>query len=145
MAELTARDPDGRRYMLDNMTSPNPRPNMMYEWRGHASPSMGWRFERTTMERLDAEGRIWYPDSTQKRPRLKRYLDEMAGVPLSNIWVDIPPINSQARERTGWGTQKPLALLARIIAASSNEGDVVLDPFCGCGTALDAAETLHRR
>jgi site-specific DNA-methyltransferase (adenine-specific) len=139
------RDADGRRYMLDNMTSPSPRPNMMYEWKGYASPRAGWRFERTTMERLDAEGRIWYPDSHDKRPRLKRYLDQMPGTLLTNIWADVPPINSQARERMGWGTQKPLALLNRVIGASSQPGDIVLDPFCGCGTALDAAEGLGRR
>jgi site-specific DNA-methyltransferase (adenine-specific) len=139
------RDPDGRQFRLDNMTSPSPRPNMMYEWKGHASPRFGWRYEPATMERLDAEGRISYPDSVTKRPQLKRYLDEMPGVPITNIWTDIRPINSQARERTGWGTQKPLSLLRRIIEASSSPGDLVLDPFCGCGTALDAAEGLGRR
>jgi site-specific DNA-methyltransferase (adenine-specific) len=138
------RDPDGRVYRLDNMTSPNPRPNMMYEWKGHASPVLGWRYERATMERLDAEGRIWYPDSTGKRPQLKRYLDEMAGTLATNVWTDIAPINSQAKERLGYPTQKPLALLERILAASSNPGDVVLDPFCGCGTALVAAHKLDR-
>jgi site-specific DNA-methyltransferase (adenine-specific) len=139
------QDPDGRVYRLDNMTSPNPRPNMMYEWKGHASPPMGWRYERATMERLDAEGRIWYPDSKAKRPQLKRYLDEMSGTLLTNVWTDIDPINSQARERLGYPTQKPVALLERILAASSNPGEVVLDPFCGCGTALIASEKLKRR
>jgi site-specific DNA-methyltransferase (adenine-specific) len=139
------RDSDGRVYRLDNMTSPNPRPNMMYEWKGHASPPMGWRYERATMERLDAEGRIWYPDSKQKRPQLKRYLDEMPGTLLTNIWTDISPINSRAVERLGYPTQKPAELLERIIAASSNPSDVVLDPFCGCGTALVAAQKLGRK
>lgn len=139
------KDADGRVYRLDNMTSPNPRPNMTYEWKGHASPPMGWRYERATMERLDAEGRIWYPDSKAKRPQLKRYLDEMSGTLLTNVWTDIDPINSQAHERLGYPTQKPVALLERILAASSNPGDVVLDPFCGCGTALVAAEKLRRR
>jgi hypothetical protein len=82
---------------------------MMYEWKGHASPAMGWRYEPATMERLDAEGRIWYPDSTDKRPQLKRYLDEMAGTLATNVWTDIAPINSQAKERLGYPTQKPLA------------------------------------
>jgi site-specific DNA-methyltransferase (adenine-specific) len=123
-------DESGRRYTLDNMTSPNPRPNMMYEWKGHASPPNGWRYSRETMTRLDTEGRIWYPDDKSKRPRLKR---------------DINPINSQAAERLGYPTQKPLALLERIIAASSNPGDVVLDPFCGCGTTIAAAQKLGRR
>ena len=91
------------------------------------------------------EGRIWYPESKDKRPRLKRYLDEMLGTLLGNVWSDIDPINSQARERLGYATQKPVALLERIISASSNERDVVLDPFCGCGTALHAAQRLNRR
>ena len=138
-------DQDGRRYQLDNMTSPNPRPNLMYTWKGHPSPPFGWRYSRDTMERLDSEGRIWYPDDTTKRPRLKRYLDEMPGNLATNIWTDINPINSQADERMGYPTQKPLALLERIIHASSNPGDVVLDPFCGCGTATVAAEKLGRR
>jgi site-specific DNA-methyltransferase (adenine-specific) len=138
-------DPDGRRYRLDNMTSPNPRPNMMYEWKGHASPAKGWRYSRETMAKLDAEGRVWYPSDTGKRPQLKRYLDEMHGRILDTIWTDISPINSQAQERLGYPTQKPLALLERIVSASSNEGDVVLDPFCGCGTAIAAAQKLGRR
>ena len=125
-------DNDGRGpYRLDNMTSPNPRPNMMYEWKGHASPPNGWRYARETMQKLDAEGRIWYPDSKSKRPQLRRYLNEMAGRIMDNIWTDISPINSQAAERLGYPTQKPLALLERIIQASSNLGDVVLDPCVG--------------
>lgn len=138
-------DPDGRRYLLDNMTSPNPRPNMMYEWKGHASPEKGWRYSRETMAKLDAEGRIWYPPDKKKRPRLKRYLDEMPGMPLGTVWIDISPLNSQATERLGYPTQKPLALLERIINASSNENDIVLDAFCGCGTALVAAQKLKRQ
>ena len=75
----------------------------------------------------------------------KRYFDEMPGIPIQDIWTDIPPINAQAQERLGYPTQKPVALLERIIRASSNEGDLVLDPFCGCGTALNVAEHLKRR
>ena len=144
-------DGDGRRYMLDNMTSPNPRPNMMYEWKGFPHPAKGWRYSQATMARLDAEERIWYPTlkdgghDVNRRPRLKRYLDEMKGGAVGTIWTDIDPINSQARERLGYATQKPLALLERIIAASSNPGDVVFDPFCGCATTLEAAERLGRR
>jgi len=137
-------DKDNRRYMLDNMTSPKPRPNMMYEWKGHASPPFGWRYSQETMARLDAEGLIWYPDTKDKRPRLKRFLDEMSGVLMGNVWTDIDPINSRAAERLGYPTQKPEALLERIITASSNEGDVVLDPFCGCGTAIAVAQRLKR-
>ncbi len=143
-------DSDGRIYRLDNMTSPNPRPNMMYEWKGFPFPAMGWRYSRETMAQLDSENRIWYPTrkdgelDTSKRPQLKRYLDEMSGGVVGTIWSDIPPINSQAQERLGYPTQKPLALLERILAASSNEGDVVLDPFCGCGTTVHAAQKMGR-
>jgi site-specific DNA-methyltransferase (adenine-specific) len=84
-------DGDGRLYQLDNMTSPSPRKNMMYEWKGHASPAMGWRYSQETMTKLDVEGRVWYPDDKAKRPRLKRYLDEMKGTLLTNIWGDILP------------------------------------------------------
>lgn len=144
-------DDDGRgRYQLDNMTSPNPRPNMTYEWEGFEPPQMGWRYQRDTMQRLHEERRIWYPQTdgvydTSRRPRLKRYLNEMSGGVMGCVWTDIRPLNSQAEERIGYPTQKPLALLERIIAASSDPGDMVLDPFCGCGTAVHAAERLDRR
>lgn len=139
------QNPDGRRYRLDNMTSPNPRPNMMYEWKGYPSPPKGWRFKRETMEKLDAEGRIWYPKDKTQRPQIKRYLDEMPGTPMGTVWTDVAPINSQALERQGYPTQKPLPLLERILSASSNPDDVVLDAFCGCGTTLEAAVRLKRR
>ena len=80
-----------------------------------------------------------------KIPRYKRYLDEMPGAAIGDSWDDIPPINSQAKERLGYPTQKPVALLERIIAASSNKGDLILDPFCGCGTTVEAARRLGRR
>ncbi len=144
-------DNDGRGlYRLDNMTSPNPRPNMMYVWKGFPYPDKGWRYSKDTMKSLDDDGRIWYPRKTNgsldtsKRPQLKRYLNEMEGGVMGTVWTDIPPINSQAQERLGYPTQKPLALLERILEASSNEGDTVLDPFCGCGTAVHAAEKLKR-
>lgn len=144
-AKYQNTDVDGRAYTLSDMTSPNPRPNMMYDWKGYASPANGWRYSKETMAKLDAEGRIWYPDNKAKRPRLKRYLDEMPGRLIDTVWTDIPPINSQAQERLGYPTQKPQVLLKRIIQASSNPGDVVLDPFCGCGTTIAAAQALGRR
>jgi len=138
-------DADGRRFRLSDMTSPHPRPNMMYDWKGHKSPRSGWRYSKETMAKLDAEGRIWYPDTKEKRPQLKRYLDKSAGRLPDNLWTDIPPVNSQARERLGYPTQKPEALVERLIEASSNKGDLVLDPFGGCGTAVIAAQRLGRR
>ena len=143
-------DAEGRNFQLTSMLSPSPRPNMMYEWKGFPSPQMGWRFSKEKMAKLDASGQIWYPTKpdgsldTAKRPRFKRYLDEQVGTKIGTIWTDIAPINARAQERLGYPTQKPLALLERIISASSNEGDVVLDPFCGCGTAVDAAQKLGR-
>ena len=132
-------------YRLSDIASPNPRPNLMYEWRGYAPPPKGWRYSPETMAQLDAEGRIWYPASRQRRPRIKRYLSENKGQIPGNIWTDIPPLSTHSKERIGYPTQKPLALLERIISASSNPGDVVLDPFCGCATACVAAEQLGRR
>ena len=135
-------DNDGRGpYQRTDITSPQPRPLMMYDWRGYPFPDKGWRYQRETMQQLHDDGRIHYP----KRPRRKRYLAESKGPLLGNVWADIPPLNSQAIERTGYPTQKPLALLDRIIELSSNPGDVVLDPFCGCATACVAAEKLGRQ
>ena len=97
------------------------------------------------MRQLDAEGRLLFPKSKDGRIRLKQYLDEMPGVAIQDLWTDIRPLSGQDKERLGYPTQKPEALLERIISASSNEGDVVLDPFCGCGTAIAVAERLNRK
>jgi site-specific DNA-methyltransferase (adenine-specific) len=131
----------GRRYRLSDCTNPNPdRPNLTYEWNGITRV---WRWTRERMQELHDAGRLVYTKSGM--PEYKRYLDEMPGTPATDVVVDVPPLNSQARERLGYPTQKPLALLERIIAASSSEGDLVLDPFCGCGTAVVAAQKLGRR
>ena len=136
---------DGRRYLLDNMTSPNPRPNMRYEWRGHAAPAMGWRYELSTMEKLYSEGRIELPKKDGGRPRLRRFLDESKGVPVGTVWTDIHPVNSQASQRVDYGTQKPEKLLERIIQASCPENGLVADFFGGSGTTAAVAEKLGRR
>jgi DNA modification methylase len=137
-------DKNGRRFGLWDMSSPHPRPRMMYTWKGYPPPSNGWRYEKATMEKLEKEGRVHYPEAGGK-PRLKRFLDEMKGIPLQDIWIDVNPINSQAREATGYETQKPEALLERILNASSNPGDLVLDCFVGSGTTAAVAEKLNRR
>ncbi|HIK43124.1 DNA methyltransferase [Thermoleptolyngbya sp. M55_K2018_002] len=137
-------DTDGRRYRLDNLASPNPRPNLMYDYKGYQHPPFGWRVSLEKMQQLDAEGRLKFPAKKDGRILLKRYLDENPGLPVGNVWTDIQPINVRAKEKLGYPTQKPLALLERILEASSNPGDVVLDPFCGCGTAVHAAEKLGR-
>lgn len=138
-------DAAGRKYQLDNLTSPNPRPNMMYEWMGHASPEKGWRYSKESMQELHDSGRIWYPEDKEKRPRLIRYLDEGKGVPLRSMWTDINPVNSQADERSEYPTQKPEKLLERVIATSTDPGDLVLDCFIGSGTTAAVAQKLGRR
>ena len=144
-SKFTHHDEGGRVYRLDNLTSPSMRPNLRYEYKGYQPPEKGWAVALETMKRMDLEGRIHFPADKSKRLQRKRFLDELEGETVDTLWDDIPPINSQAQERLGYPTQKPRALLERIVAASSNPGQVVLDPFCGCGTAVDAAEKLGRR
>jgi site-specific DNA-methyltransferase (adenine-specific) len=135
-------DEDGRRYTLGDITNPNhDRPNLTYEFLGITRV---WRWTRERMQKAYEDGLI-VQSKPGAVPRVKRYLDERQGIPLGDVWTDIPPLNSQAAERLGYPTQKPVALLERIIEASSDPGDVVLDPFCGCGTTIDAAEKLGRR
>ena len=132
-------------YRLDHIirsASMGARPNLTYEYKGY-TPEWGWRVVREKLEALDAEGRLQWSGSG--RPYLKRYLHEQRGTPIKSVITDIQPIGAQAAERLGYPTQKPLALLDRIIQASSNPGDVVCDPFCGCGTAIASAQKLGRK
>ncbi len=161
-------DNKGRKYQLDNLTAAKAGGDTRYEWRAkrpfggewitdrddeYVNPKENWEYKGTTpysgriwaynkekMLRLDAEGRIGY--TSTGTPRYKRFLDEMPGIPVQNDWSDITQAGKT--ERLGYPTQKPVALLERIVAASSNPGDVVLDPFCGCGTTVHAAEKLGR-
>jgi site-specific DNA-methyltransferase (adenine-specific) len=134
---------DGRRFTLSDLTAAKPGGDTLYSWKG-VRPYEGrfWAYSQEKMKQFEEEGRLYYTSSGM--PRYKRYLDEMPGIPLQDLWTDIKVISSTAAERLGYPTQKPLALLKRIVAASSNPGDVVLDPFCGCGTTIDAVETLNR-
>ena len=136
-------DPEtGRPFTTTPLTGPGgpEKGNPVYEWNGH---TRAWRYGKETMERLDREGRLHYSKSGY--PRRKLYLDESRGVPVQDIWADIGSLSGSHKERLGYPTQKPEALLERIIQASSNEGDVILDPFCGCGTAVAAAHKLGRQ
>jgi site-specific DNA-methyltransferase (adenine-specific) len=144
-SKFTHVDENGRRYHLDNITSPSPRPNLTYEYKGYQPPANGWAVSRERMEQMESEGRLYLPADKTKRIRRKRYLDELEGETVDTLWDDISPINSQAQERLGYPTQKPITLLERIIEASSHEGNVVLDPFCGCGTTIHAAQKLKRQ
>lgn len=138
-------DPDGRKWWDSDLTQAGSGPPRRFGEQGELAPPAGrhWMFDQEGIDRLLAENRIHW--TAKGKPRLKRYLDEAPGVALQNVWTDIPPINSQASEAMGYPTQKPLALLERIVNASSNPGDLVLDPFCGCGTAVVAAEKLGRQ
>jgi len=156
-------DNDGRGpYRLSDMSAPagggmatinksTGKPNGWHIYKGYEPPQRGWRYSPETMAALDADGRIYFPKfkdgtlDTTKRLALKRYLKEMKGQIVSNVWTDINPIGVSAEIGTGYPTQKPVALLKRILEASSNPGDVVLDPFCGCGTTIMAAQELGRK
>ena len=132
----------GRRYQLDKLTAPggSAKGNPSYEVMG---VTRYWAYSRERMQALIEAGRV-VQTKPGTVPRYKRYLDEMPGVSLQDIWTDINPLGAQAAERLGYPTQKPTSLLERIIEASSNEGDTVLDPFCGCGTTIMAAQKLGR-
>ena len=132
------RDENGRRFRLNDLNPPGGR-GPIYEFHGVTKP---WRYTEDNMRELERQGRIYHKS---RIPQLKRYLDELDGQAVHNLWTDISPINPMAKERVGYLTQKPLALLERIINASSNEGDMVLDPFAGCATACVAAEKLGRQ
>lgn len=137
-------EPDtGRRYMLDNIAGPGgaAKGNPYYEFMG---VKRYWRYSKERMKELEKEGRI-VQTSKGSVPRYKRYLDEGLGMPVQDVWTDIQSIQSQSKERLGYPTQKPEALLERIIKASSDKDDIVLDPMCGCGTAIAVAHKLGRR
>lgn len=138
-------DENGRRYQADNLASPSPRPNLMYEYKGYKPPATGWAISKEKMEQWDQEGRLHFPKDTTGRIRRKRFLDELQGKPIQNLWDDIQPISSQDKERLGYPTQKPEALLERIIQASSNQGDIILDAYCGCGTTVAVSQRLDRQ
>ena len=141
-SKYSRRDPDGRLYRLDSLINPsNDRPNLTYEFLG---VTRVWRWTRERMQKAYEDG-IVVQTAPGRVPQMKRYLDEQRGRAISDVWTDIPPINSRAAERLGYPTQKPLALLERILILASDPGDVVLDPFCGCGTTVDAAQKLGRQ
>jgi DNA modification methylase len=138
-------DGDGKGpYRAAPLDSPSPRPNLTYEYKGYPPPAKGWRVSREIMEALDAEGRLMFPASKSGRIARKLYLSDAPGSPLGDVWTDIPPLQGASAERLGYPTQKPEALLYRILFCGSPDDGVVLDPFCGCGTTVAAAEKLGR-
>jgi site-specific DNA-methyltransferase (adenine-specific) len=144
------KDSDGRRWQSVTLRNPGVRPNLHYPYKAsngitYQPHPNGWSCNLERMQKYDAEGRLHFPANPDGALRLKMYADESLGERLQSIWLDIPPIGAQAAERLGYPTQKPIALLDRIVKASSNPGQIVLDGFCGCGTALVSAQNLGRR
>lgn len=140
-------DGDGRLYWRNSLTAAGIRKGSSGQaWRGFDPTSQGahWKFTVDNLDTLDNQGKIYWPPNGGW-PQIKRYKDELKGVAVSDIWDDIDKINPAGNERLGYPTQKPVALLERILQASSNPGDLVLDPFCGCGTTIAAAQKLGRK
>jgi len=149
-------DENGRYYQSVSMGAPigggmsailpeTGKPRGWYIYKGYNPPENGWRYSIETMEEIDRKGEIIYPDNPEGRLRRKKYLDEAKGFLLGNVWTDIVNIQGSSKERIGYPTQKPEALMERIICMASNEGDVVLDPFMGGGTTIAVAERLNRQ
>jgi DNA modification methylase len=143
------KDADGRRFRVSDMTANKPGGDVSYEWKTPDGRTVKtykvryWAYSKENMKQMHDAGLLYY--RTTGMPMLKHYLDEMPGVPLQTFWDDIRPVISGSEERLGFPTQKPLELLERIVKASSDENDIVLDAFCGCGTALVAAQKLKRQ
>lgn len=141
-------DEKGRRYARRDLTASMQRASsgQIYEWKGITPPlSRCWAMTKERMDELDAQGRIHWPKKAGGMPRLKIYPEDLPGNPVQDIWADIKTMHNLSAERLGYPTQKPLALLERIIQTSSNPGDVVLDPFAGCGTTVAASQKLGRQ
>lgn len=132
-------------FKLENLTSPSPRPNLTYPYKGYPPPAKGWRVSLEKMQELDADNRLYFPKKKDGRIMRKVYLHELEGQPMTDVWTDINPLSAHDKERLGYPTQKPITLLERIIEAGSNPDDVVFDPFCGCGSAIYAAHQLGRK
>ncbi len=140
-------DEEGRLYKAENLTISTATSSRNFEWRGSIPPkNRGWGASKERLEEWLSEGRILLKkDGSPRLDGFKVYFDELKGKPLDDIWNDINRVGNTSKERLSYPTQKPKALLERVIQASSNEGDIVLDAFCGCGTSIDAAESLNRQ
>lgn len=142
---FTRVDEKGRKFMTTVMRSPNPRPNLMYDYKGYKMPPNGWAVSREKMEEMDKMGLLYFPEDTTKQIYKKLYLDEYKGAPINNMWDDVPALKGTSKEIIGYPTQKPEKLLQRIIEMASNEGDTILDPFVGGGTTITVADKLQRK
>ena len=143
--QFTRSEENGRRYMVTVMRSPNPRPNLRYDYKGYKTPPNGWAVPLSTMERLDREGRLYFPESKEKQIYKKLYLDEYPGQAINNLWFDIATLKGNNKEITNYPTQKPEELVGRILELASRPNDLVLDCFMGSGTTQAVAMKLGRR
>ncbi|SFF59010.1 site-specific DNA-methyltransferase [Thermoflexibacter ruber] len=141
---FTRVDENGRKFMTTVMRSPNPRPNLQYDYKGYKTPPNGWAVSREKMEEMDRAGQLYFPDDKSKQIYKKLFLDEYRGAPINNMWDNVPALKGTSKEIIGYPTQKPIALLDRIIRMASNENDTVLDCFVGGGTTIVAADQLSR-
>lgn len=141
---FTNTDDDGRKYMTSPIVSPNYRENLIYDYKGYQAPPNGWSIELEVMKKWDKEGKLYFPKKG-KRVYRKIYIDEYEGQPAQNLWSDIFVINPMAIERVGYSTQKPEALLQRIVKTSSNEGMTIADFFGGSGVTAKVANDLNRK
>lgn len=139
-------DDDGKGpYQLAPLIAPSDSPTLKYDFMGYKTPARGWRWTKERMQQAYKDGKLKMPAEKSGQIRQKQYLNDMKGMPIANIWDDIGMVQKQSAEATGWPTQKPVALLERIIKSGTNEGDLVFDCFAGCGTAMHVAHTLKRK
>jgi len=142
--KFTSKDPDGRRWVSDHIEANDALQGggSHYTYKGY-TPKRGWLLSEPELRKLDVEGRLYW--TKNGKPRRKYYPENLKGRKVGTIWYDVPAITSNAKERLGYPTQKPEALLERIIRVSSNPGDVILDPFSGCGSCVSVAQRLDRK
>lgn len=142
---FTNVDENGRKYMKSPLQSPNPRPNLMYEYKGYRIPTNGWSISKEVMEEWDRLGKLCFPKDKSQNINRKIYLDEYQGQPVSSLWTDIFVINPMAKESVNFVGQKPEALIQRILEMCSNKGDIVLDFNLGSGTTAAVAQKINRQ
>jgi len=139
------KENDGRRYMLQPLVNPANRPNLKFEYKGHAPPKNGWLISETRMKELDEKNLLYFPENKENRISRKIYENEYEGQLVDSLWTDIFPINPMAKERVDYPTQKPEKLIERIINTSTKKGDLIADFFCGSGTTAAVSEKLDRK
>lgn len=142
---FTKIDVRGRRFMATVMRSPNPRKNLMYDYKGYKTPPNGWAVSKEKMIDMDKAGQLYFPSDKSKQIYKKLYEDEYKGAPVNNLWQDISTLKGASKEIIGYPTQKPEALLDRILKMASNDGDIILDPFVGGGTTIAVADKTNRK